>query len=42
MIRVNLIGSFNMIRLVAAEMGKLEPIDGERGVIIFDRLGRGL
>ena len=33
-IRVNLIGSFNMIRLAAAEMGKLEPIDGERGVII--------
>ena len=33
-IRVNLIGSFNMIRLVAAEMGKLEAIDGERGVII--------
>jgi NAD(P)-dependent dehydrogenase (short-subunit alcohol dehydrogenase family) len=33
-IRVNLIGTFNMIRLMAAEMGKLEPIDGERGVII--------
>ena len=33
-IRVNLIGSFNMIRLAAAAMGKLEPIDGERGVII--------
>ena len=33
-IRVNLIGSFNMIRLAAAAMGKLEPIDGERGVIV--------
>ncbi len=33
-IRVNLVGSFNMIRLAAAEMGKLEPIEGERGVII--------
>lgn len=33
-IRVNLIGSFNMIRLVAAGAAKLEPIDGERGVII--------
>jgi NAD(P)-dependent dehydrogenase (short-subunit alcohol dehydrogenase family) len=33
-VRVNLIGTFNMIRLVAAAMGKLEPIDGERGVII--------
>jgi NAD(P)-dependent dehydrogenase (short-subunit alcohol dehydrogenase family) len=33
-IRVNLVGSFNMIRLVAAAMDKLELIDGERGVII--------
>jgi NAD(P)-dependent dehydrogenase (short-subunit alcohol dehydrogenase family) len=33
-IRVNLIGSFNMIRLAAAAMGKLEPVEGERGVII--------
>jgi NAD(P)-dependent dehydrogenase (short-subunit alcohol dehydrogenase family) len=33
-IRVNLVGTFNMIRLVAASMGKLEPINGERGVIV--------
>jgi NAD(P)-dependent dehydrogenase (short-subunit alcohol dehydrogenase family) len=33
-ILVNLIGTFNMIRLAAAEMAKLEPIDGERGVVI--------
>jgi NAD(P)-dependent dehydrogenase (short-subunit alcohol dehydrogenase family) len=33
-IRVNLIGTFNMTRLAAAAMSKLEPIDGERGVII--------
>ena len=33
-IRVNLIGTFNMIRLVAASAGKLDPIDGERGVIV--------
>ncbi len=33
-IRVNLVGTFNMIRLAAASMGKLEPIDGERGVIV--------
>jgi len=33
-IRVNLIGTFNMIRLVAAGMAVLEPIDGERGIII--------
>jgi NAD(P)-dependent dehydrogenase (short-subunit alcohol dehydrogenase family) len=34
-IQVNLIGSFNMLRLAAAEMTKLDPMeDGERGVII--------
>jgi NAD(P)-dependent dehydrogenase (short-subunit alcohol dehydrogenase family) len=33
-IRVNLIGTFNMIRLAAAEMARLEPIEGERGTII--------
>ena len=35
MINVNLIGTFNMMRLAAADMGKLEPQDdGERGVIV--------
>ena len=35
-IGVNLIGSFNMLRLAAAEMSPLEPLNdtGERGVII--------
>lgn len=34
-IRVNLVGTFNMIRLVAAEMIQTEPLDDqERGVII--------
>ncbi len=34
-IRVNLIGTFNVIRLAAAEIVKLEPLtDGERGVIV--------
>ncbi|MCW3476215.1 SDR family NAD(P)-dependent oxidoreductase [Limobrevibacterium gyesilva] len=34
-IRVNLIGTFNMLRLAAAEMSTLDPLeDGERGVII--------
>lgn len=34
-IRVNLIGTFNMLRLAAAEMSGLDPYeDGERGVII--------
>ncbi len=34
-IRVNLIGSFNMLRLAAVGMSKLEPLaDGERGVVV--------
>jgi NAD(P)-dependent dehydrogenase (short-subunit alcohol dehydrogenase family) len=34
-IRVNLIGTFNMIRLAAAEMSALDPLeDDERGVIV--------
>ena len=34
-IRVNLLGSFNMLRLAAAAMAKLEPLaTGERGVVI--------
>ena len=33
-IRINLIGTFNMLRLAAAAMQTLEPIDGERGVIV--------
>ncbi len=34
-IRVNLVGTFNMIRLVAASMAKLTPLEGgERGVIV--------
>jgi NAD(P)-dependent dehydrogenase (short-subunit alcohol dehydrogenase family) len=34
-IRINLIGTFNMIRLAAAEMSALDPQeDGERGVIV--------
>jgi NAD(P)-dependent dehydrogenase (short-subunit alcohol dehydrogenase family) len=33
-IEINLIGTFNLMRLAAAGMSKLEPIDGERGVIV--------
>jgi NAD(P)-dependent dehydrogenase (short-subunit alcohol dehydrogenase family) len=34
-IRINLIGSFNMLRLATSEMSKLAPLDGgERGVVI--------
>ena len=34
-VRINLIGSFNVLRLGAARMAKNEPIDGERGVVIM-------
>ena len=34
-IRINLIGSFNLLRLAAADMGTLDPLeDSERGVIV--------
>src|SRR5450432_1697306 len=34
-IKINLIGSFNMLRLATTEMSKLEPLEtGERGVVI--------
>jgi NAD(P)-dependent dehydrogenase (short-subunit alcohol dehydrogenase family) len=34
-IKVNLIGTFNMLRLATADMSKLEPVStGERGVVI--------
>lgn len=34
-ISVNLVGSFNVLRLAAAEMAKLEEVDGERGVVVL-------
>lgn len=34
-VRINLIGSFNLLRLAAADMTSLDPLDdGERGVIV--------
>ena len=33
-IQINLIGTFNTIRLAAARMTAVEPVDGERGVIV--------
>ncbi|MFN2463863.1 MAG: SDR family NAD(P)-dependent oxidoreductase [Candidatus Dormibacteria bacterium] len=33
-IEVNLLGTFNVLRLAAAAMAALPPVDGERGVII--------
>lgn len=34
-VRINLIGSFNVLRLGAARMARNEPLDGERGVVIM-------
>jgi NAD(P)-dependent dehydrogenase (short-subunit alcohol dehydrogenase family) len=34
-IRINLVGSFNVLRLAAAEIAKTEEFDGERGVIVL-------
>lgn len=34
-VRVNLIGTYNVLRLSAARMGRNEPCDGDRGVIIL-------
>ncbi len=33
-VQVNLIGTFNVIRLAAAAIVRTEPVDGERGVIV--------
>lgn len=34
-IRINLIGTFNLLRVAAAAMGKLEPLEGgERGLVV--------
>jgi NAD(P)-dependent dehydrogenase (short-subunit alcohol dehydrogenase family) len=34
-IRVNLVGTYNVVRLSAARIAKLEPVDGERGVMVM-------
>src|SRR6201987_1851871 len=34
-IGINLIGSFNVLRLAAAQMAPNEPLDGDRGVVIL-------
>ena len=33
-VQVNLVGTFNVVRLAAAAMSGTEPVDGERGVIV--------
>src|SRR5690606_10469593 len=34
-IELNLIGSFNVLRLAAARMARTEEVDGERGAIVL-------
>ncbi|MFC4001242.1 SDR family NAD(P)-dependent oxidoreductase [Prauserella oleivorans] len=34
-VRVNLFGTFNVLRLAAARMARNEPVDGERGVCVL-------
>ena len=34
-VRTNLTGSFNVLRLAAAEMSKGDEVDGERGVVVM-------
>jgi NAD(P)-dependent dehydrogenase (short-subunit alcohol dehydrogenase family) len=34
-VTINLIGSFNVLRLAAARMANNEPVDGDRGVVIM-------
>jgi len=33
-VRINLVGTFNVLRLAADQMARTEPVDGERGVIV--------
>ena len=33
-VEVNLVGTFNVLRLAAAAMAELDPVDGDRGVIV--------
>jgi len=34
-LRVNLIGTYNVLRLAAARMARNEPVDGERGAVVL-------
>ena len=34
-IRVNLVGTYNILRLAAARIARSEPVDGERGAIVL-------
>jgi len=34
LVQVNLVGTFNVLRLATQHMARLEPVDGERGVVV--------
>ena len=34
-VRVNLVGTYNVLRLAAARIARAEPVDGERGAIVL-------
>ncbi|MEV0692560.1 SDR family NAD(P)-dependent oxidoreductase [Streptomyces sp. NPDC050388] len=34
-VQINLVGSFNVLRLAAARMARNEPLDGDRGVVVL-------
>jgi NAD(P)-dependent dehydrogenase (short-subunit alcohol dehydrogenase family) len=34
-LRINLVGSYNVLRLAAARMVRTEPVDGERGAVVL-------
>lgn len=40
-VRVNLGGTFNVLRLAAARLARIEPIDGERGVVVLTASAAG-
>ena len=42
LIRLNLTGTFNMLRLTAARMVRNDPVEDERGVCVLTRLGGGV
>lgn len=40
-VRVNLVGSFNVLRLAAARMSRLDEVDGEKGVVVMTSSSAG-
>ena len=40
-VRVNLVGSFNVLRLAAARMARLDDVEGEKGVVVLTSSSAG-